>query len=73
MGGNSRVVEQDEGGTLNALKARRRTVLEPSLAKHQGRIVKSMGDGVLVEFGSAVNAIGCAIELLQDMAAAREP
>jgi adenylate cyclase len=61
--GYSRLVEQDEGGTLTALKARRRDVLEPLLAKHQGRIVKSMGDGVLIEFASAVNAVGCAIEL----------
>jgi len=68
--GYSRLVEQDEGGTLAALKARRRTVLEPLLAKHQGRIVKSMGDGVLVEFASAVNAVACAIELQQDMATA---
>jgi TolB-like protein/Flp pilus assembly protein TadD len=68
--GYSRLVEQDEGGTLTALKARRRDILEPLLAKHQGRIVKSMGDGVLIEFASAVNAVCCAIELQQDMAAA---
>lgn len=68
--GYSRLVEQDEGGTLTALKARRRDILEPLLAKHQGRIVKSMGDGVLIEFASAVNAVGCAIELQQGMAAA---
>ena len=68
--GYSRLVEQDESGTLTALKARRREVLEPLLAKHQGRIVKLMGDGVLLEFASAVNAVGCAIELQQDMARA---
>jgi adenylate cyclase len=68
--GYSRLVEQDEGGTLTALKARRREVLEPLLAKHQGRIVKLMGDGVLLEFASAVNAVSCAIELQQDMATA---
>jgi len=68
--GYGRLVEQDESGTLTALKARRRDVLEPLLAKHQGRIVKSMGDGVLVEFASAVNAVGCAIELQQDMTSA---
>jgi class 3 adenylate cyclase len=66
--GYSRLVEQDERGTLTALKARRRDVLEPLLAKHQGRVVKSMGDGVLIEFASAVNAVGCAIALQQDMA-----
>ena len=55
--GYSRLVEQDEGGTLSALKARRRDVLEPLLAKYQGRIVKLMGDGALLEFASAVNAV----------------
>jgi adenylate cyclase len=68
--GYSRLMEQDETGTLAALKARRKAVLEPLVAKHQGRIFKVAGDGVLVEFGSAVNAVQCAIELQQGMAAA---
>ena len=55
--GYTRLLEQDEAGTLAAAKARRHEVLEPLLARHYGRIVKTMGDGVLVEFGSAVNAV----------------
>jgi len=61
--GYSRLMEQDEAGTLAALKARRNEVLVPVVAQHNGRIVKVMGDGVLVEFGSAVDAVQCAVEL----------
>jgi TolB-like protein len=68
--GYSRLMEQDEVGALAALKARRRQVLEPLVAKHQGRIFKVTGDGVLVEFASAVNAVECAVDLQHDMAAA---
>jgi hypothetical protein len=63
-------MEQDETGTLAALKARRKQVLEPLLARHHGRIFKITGDGVLVEFDSAVNAVQCAVDLQHDMAAA---
>jgi len=68
--GYSRLMEQDEAGTLAALEARRKEVLEPLLAAHHGRIFKVTGDGVLVEFGSAVNAVQCAINLQRGMAAA---
>jgi adenylate cyclase len=68
--GYSRLMEQDEAGTLAALKERRKGILEPLVEQHQGRIVKVMGDGVLVEFASAVNAVGCAVELQKRMAAA---
>jgi TolB-like protein len=68
--GYSRLIERDEAGTLAALKARRKDILQPLLGKHQGRIVKLMGDGVLVEFASAVNAVECAAELQDSMAAA---
>ena len=68
--GYSRLVEQDEAGTLAALKARRKEILGPLLARHRGRLVKVMGDGVLVEFGSAVNAVACAMNLQREMAAA---
>src|SRR5215470_2533631 len=61
--GYSRLMERDEAGTLAALKSRRTGILQPTVSKHRGRIVKLMGDGVLVEFGSAVNAVTCAIEL----------
>ena len=70
--GYSRLMEADEASTLAALKARRRNVLDPLVAKYQGRIFKTSGDGVLVEFGSAVNAVQCAVELQQGMAAAND-
>src|SRR6185436_15886683 len=68
--GYSRMMEADEAGTLSALISRRRNVLEPLVAKHQGRTFKVTGDGVLVEFGSAVNAVLCAIDLQRGMAEA---
>ena len=55
--GYSRLVEKDEAGTLSTLKALRREVIDPLLAEHHGRIVKLMGDGALVEFGSVVDAV----------------
>ncbi len=68
--GYSRLAEKDETGTLAVLKERREGILKPLVAEHQGRIVKLMGDGVLVEFASAVNAVQCAIELQKRMAEA---
>ena len=68
--GYSRLMELDEIGTLSALKARRRDILTPLVAKHDGRVVKVMGDGLLVEFASAVNAVQCAIDLQQSFAEA---
>jgi adenylate cyclase len=68
--GYSRLMEQDEAGTLAALKSRRREILQPVVSKHHGRMVKLMGDGVLVEFASAVNAVACAVELQRGMAEA---
>jgi len=70
--GYSRLMEADEAGTLAALKARRKNVLKPLLAQHNGRIVKVMGDGVLVEFASAVDAVECAIALQKGMMATNE-
>jgi TolB-like protein/class 3 adenylate cyclase len=67
--GYSRLMEQDEAGTMAVLKCRRQEVLKPLVARHQGRIFKVTGDGVLVEFGSAVNAVQCAIDLQDAMAA----
>ena len=66
--GYSRLVTQDEAGTLAALRARRKTVLEPLVARHHGRIFKLMGDGVFVEFASAVGAVECAVDLQKGMA-----
>jgi adenylate cyclase len=68
--GYSRLMEQDEAGTLAALKARRKEVLEPLVAKHHGRIFKVTGDGVLVEFGSPVEAVQCAVDLQHGMTSA---
>ncbi|SJM31744.1 adenylate/guanylate cyclase domain-containing protein [Mesorhizobium delmotii] len=68
--GYSLLMGQDESGTLATLKARRREVLEPLVARYHGRIFKVTGDGVLVEFGSAVNAVQCAVDLQHDMASA---
>src|SRR5512145_1234700 len=68
--GYSRLMETDETGTLAALKDRRRNVLMPLLARHHGRVVKVIGDGVLAEFASAVNAVLCAVDLQRDMSAA---
>src|SRR5215468_598832 len=68
--GYSRLMQRDEAGTLAALTARRRDVLQPVVARNHGRVVKLMGDGVLVDFASAVNAIECAVELQGAMHAA---
>jgi adenylate cyclase len=61
--GYSRLMETDETGTHKVLKQRRKTILEPVVKEHGGRIVKLMGDGVLIEFASAVNAVKAALEL----------
>ena len=68
--GYSRLVEQDESGTLAAMQARFSTVVAPLLTRHQGRVFKRTGDGLLAEFSSVVNAVQCAIELQKNMAAA---
>src|SRR5689334_24238062 len=61
--GYSRLMELDEAGTLDGLKSRRENVLLPLLAEYDGRLVKEMGDGVLVAFESAIHAVECAIAL----------
>ena len=70
--GYSRLVEHDELGTLAALKARRRDVLVPVVVQHNGRVVDFTGDGVLVEFGSAVDAVQCAVKLQEGFAVANQ-
>jgi adenylate cyclase len=67
VAGYSRLMGRDEEGTLAALKACRRELIDPSLAEHRGRIFKTMGDGVLVEFASAVDAVRCAMEIQRAM------
>jgi adenylate cyclase len=68
VAGYSRLMGRDEYGTLARLKAHRTERLEPTLARHGGRLVKLIGDGALVEFPSAVDALGAAIEFQQAMA-----
>ncbi len=68
--GYSRMMGEDEAGTLAALKHRRREVLTPLVTQHGGRIFKLMGDGVLVEFPSVVNAVQCAVDVQKAMVAA---
>jgi TolB-like protein len=68
MAGYSRLIGADEGGTLERLRALRRELLDPKIAEHRGRLVKTTGDGLLVEFGSVVDALHCAVEVQRDMA-----
>src|SRR5450830_1991504 len=68
VAGYSRLMGVDEEGTLAALKAYRRELVDPKIAEHRGRIVKTTGDGVLVEFASAVDAVRCAMEIQRSMA-----
>ena len=68
VAGYSRLMGLDEEGTLAALKAHRHDVIDPKIDEHRGRIVKTTGDGVLVEFASAVDAVRCALEIQRVMA-----
>jgi adenylate cyclase len=68
VAGYSRLVEADEEGTLGRLKALRAEVIDPKIAGHKGRIVKTTGDGLLVEFSSVVDAVRCAAGLQAAMA-----
>ena len=65
--GYSRLMGTDEAGTLSRLNALRRGLIDPTIAAHSGRIVKLMGDGALVEFASAVDAVTCAIEIQRQL------
>src|SRR5215468_4494383 len=68
VAGYSRLMGTDEVGTLSALKAHRRKIVDPAIAQHRGRIVKTTGDGMLVEFASAVDAVACAVAIQEKMA-----
>ena len=70
--GYSRLVEADEAGALAALKELRQTVLEPLLAEHHGRLVKLMGDGLIAEFGSVVDAVACTAAIQTYLASSQE-
>src|SRR5271169_1896098 len=67
VAGYSRLMGADEEGTLRRLKAHRRRLIDPKIAEHHGRIVKTTGDGVLVEFPSVVDAVRCAVEIQRGM------
>jgi adenylate cyclase len=69
VAGYSRLMGLNEEGTLANLKSFRKTLVDPSIAAHRGRIVKTTGDGMLVEFASAVDAARCAVEVQRGMAA----
>src|ERR671924_1606071 len=68
VAGYSRLMEQDEAGTFERLRAHRQELFEPEIEKHHGRIFKLMGDGLLAEFGSVVDAVECAVALQRGMA-----
>ena len=68
VAGYSRLMGADEEGTLAALKQLRRELADPKIKEHRGRIVKTTGDGLLVEFASVVDAVRCAVEVQQEMA-----
>lgn len=61
-------MSHDEAGTLAALKTQRSELIEQRIAKYNGRVVKLMGDGLLAEFSSVVEAVGCAIEIQREIA-----
>jgi len=69
VAGYSRLIEADEEGTLAHLKALRSTLMDPKIAQHRGRIVKTTGDGMLVAFASVVDALRCAVAVQRGIAA----
>src|SRR5437879_5812123 len=69
VAGYSRMMSEDEAGTLGALQRCRSEWLDPAIARHHGRVVKTMGDGLLAEFSSVVEAVACAAEVQRDIAA----
>ena len=68
VAGYSRLMGQDEAGTLARLRTHRRELIDPKVAEHKGRIVKTTGDGILIEFPSVVEAVACAVAVQQGMA-----
>src|ERR1700694_2135720 len=73
VAGYSRLIGADEEGTLSRLKALRVEVIDTKIAEHRGRIVKTTGDGLLVEFASVVDALRCAAEIQTAMAERNAP
>ena len=68
IAGYSRLMSVDEEGTLRQLKAHRKELVDPKITEHRGRIVKTTGDGLLVEFVSVVDAVRCAVDIQRGMA-----
>src|ERR1700745_2535048 len=68
IAGYSRLMGADEEGTLARLKAHRRELIDPKISEHRGRIVKTTGDGLLIEFPSVVEAVSCAVAVQRGMA-----
>src|SRR6195256_4798942 len=68
VAGYSRLMGEDEEGTLAALRAVRRELTDPRIVEHRGRIVKTTGDGLLVEFASVVDAARCAVDVQPELA-----
>jgi len=68
VAGYSRLMERDEADTLARLRTLRRDLIDPKIAEHKGRIVKTTGDGMLVEFPSVVEAVACAVAFQQGIA-----
>ena len=66
--GYARLIRADEEGTLSALNSLRKDIIDPKVAEHHGRIVKLMGDGMLVEFASVVDAVTCVVAIQTGMA-----
>ena len=67
VAGYSRLMELDEAGTFERLKTRRTELVEPAIAAHRGSIFKLMGDGLLAEFASVVDAVECAVDIQRGM------
>jgi adenylate cyclase len=67
IAGYSRLMSVDEEGTLRQLKAHRKELIDPKITEHRGRIVKTTGDGMLVEFVSVVDAVRCAVDIQRNM------
>ena len=73
IAGYSRLIGSDEEGTLASLRAVRREVIDPSIAEHRGRIVKTTGDGFLIEFQSVLDALRCAARMQRELAERNQP
>src|ERR1700694_5043247 len=67
IAGYSRLMGADEEGTLRQLKAHRKELVDPKITEHRGRIVKTTGDGMLVEFVSVIDAVRCAVDIQRGM------